>query len=80
MVFIDDNILIQKWDKNYLLSKNKCFDAVRYCYTVYSSLLFEHYNRILLCDWVPERDSVSLRTCAGHNAFVLHLPLARVGL
>jgi len=50
MVFIDDNILIQKWDKNYLLSKNKCFDAVRYCYTVYSSLLFEHYNRILLCD------------------------------
>jgi len=25
---------------------------------LYSSLFFEHYNRILLCDWVPGRCSV----------------------
>ena len=25
---------------------------------LYSSLFFEHYNRILLCDWVPGRYSV----------------------
>ena len=33
---------------------------------------FEHYNRILLCDCVPGPYCVSLRTCAGHNAFVRH--------
>jgi len=27
---------------------------------LYSSLLFEHYNRILLCGWVLRRNSVSL--------------------
>ena len=39
-----------------------------------------HYIRIILCDWVPGRYSVNLRTCAGHNAFVLHQSLPRVGL
>jgi len=50
------------------------------CLNGYSPLFFEHYNRILLCDWVPGCCSVSLRACAGHNAFVLHQSLARVGL
>jgi len=35
----------------------------------YSSLFFEHYNRVLLCDWVPGGYTVSF---ADHNAFVLH--------
>jgi len=51
------------------------FDAVRLFIPVLS-LFFEHYNRIWLCDRVPRRYSVSLTTCAGHNAFVL----TRVGL
>jgi len=25
---------------------------------LYSSVFFEHYNRILLCDWVLEKSSV----------------------
>ena len=54
------------------------FDAVR-LFIPYSSVFFKHYNRILLCDRVPGRYSVSLRACAGHNAFVLHQSLARVG-
>jgi len=49
------------------------------CLYRYSSVVFKHYNRILLCDRVPGRYSVSLRACAGHNAFVLHQSLARVG-
>ena len=32
-----------------------CFDAVR---LLYSSLFFEHYNRISLCGWVLEHRSV----------------------
>jgi len=47
------------------------------CFYWYLPLFFEHCNRILLCDWVP---SVSLRACAGHNAFVLHQSLVRAGL
>jgi len=34
------------------------------------SPFFEHYNYILLCDWVPGPYSVILWTYAGHNAFV----------
>jgi len=51
-------------------------DAVRFLY----SSFFEHYNYILLCDWVPGPYSVILRTCAGHNAFVHYLGSAWVGL
>jgi len=49
------------------------------CLYRYSPVFFKHYNRILLCDRVPGRYSVSLRACAGHNTFVLHQSLARVG-
>ena len=51
-----------------------------HCLYWYLSLFFEHYNRSLLCDWVPRCYSVSLRACAGHNAFVLRQSLARIGL
>jgi len=50
------------------------------CFYWYLSLFFEPCNRILLCDCVPGCYSVSLKACAGHNAFVLHQSLARVGL
>jgi len=42
---------------------------------LYSSLFFEHYNRILLCDRVLGRYSVYLRACTYHNTFVLDLAL-----
>jgi len=48
------------------------------CLYQYSSLVFEHYNLILLHDWVPWRYSVGLRTHAGHKAFVLNQALVRV--
>ena len=51
------------------------FDAVRFLF----SSFVEHYNYILLCDWVPEPYSVILRTCAGHIAFVLYQGSAWVG-
>jgi len=35
------------------------------------SLFFEHYNRILLCNWVLGRYSVCLTACACHSTFVL---------
>jgi len=49
---------------------------------LYSSLFFEHYNRILLCDWVLGHCSVCLFVwgCACHNAFVLHLGLTSLGI
>ena len=47
---------------------------------LYSSLSFEHYNSILLYDWVLGRCSVCLRACTRHNSFVLFLALIRVGL
>jgi len=60
-------------------SSNICLCALMQSDCLYSSLFFEHYNRILLCDWVLGRYSVNLSTCAGHNAFLLHLALTRVG-
>ena len=41
---------------------------------LYSSLFFEHYNRILLCDWVIELCSVRLIDgVSSHNAFAFYL-------
>jgi len=42
---------------------------------LYSSVLFEHCNRILLCGWVLIQYSVCLRVCAYRNTFVLYLAL-----
>ena len=59
-------------------SNNVWLRALMQSDCLYPSLFFEHYKRILLCDWALGRYSVSLRMCAGHNAFVPHL--ARVEL
>ena len=41
---------------------------------LYSSLFFEHYNRILLCEWVIELCSVLLIDgMTSHNAFAFYL-------
>jgi len=47
------------------------------CLYRYSSLFFEHYNRVLLCDWVPGGYTIN---CEDRNALVLRQALARVAL
>jgi len=48
---------------------------------LYLSPFFEHYNRILLCEWVIELCSVRLIDgvyC--HNAFAFHLDSTNLGI
>jgi len=48
---------------------------------LYSSLFVEHYNRILLCEWVLEHCSVSLIDGVScHNAFAFYLDLDSTSL
>ena len=61
-------------------SNNAWLRALMQSDCLYSSLFFEHYHRILLCDWVLGRYSVCWRTCVCHNTFLLHLALTRVRL
>ena len=62
-------------------TNNVWLRALMQSYCLYSSLFFEHYNRIWLSDWVLGRCSVCrLRACACHNTSVLYLVLAKVGL
>jgi len=47
----------------------------------YSSLFFEHYNRIVLCEWVNELCSVCLLDGVScHNALVFYLDSTRLGI
>ena len=46
---------------------------------IFVLIFFEHYNDILLCDWVLNRYNV-LRACACHNAFIVYLVLTRFEL
>jgi len=49
---------------------------------LYSSLFFEHYNRILLCQWVLKHYGVCLIDAVScHNAFTVYLDLTslRIG-
>jgi len=48
---------------------------------LYSSLLFEHYNRILLCEWVNDLCSVRLIDgMSSHNAFEFYLDSTNLGI
>jgi len=48
---------------------------------LYSSLFFEHHNRILLCEWVIELRSVPLIDGVScHNAFALYLESTNLGI
>jgi len=74
------------WEKNVYLFLERCRNSINvwlrpFMQTdcLYSSLFFEHYSRILLCDWVLGRYSVCLRAHACHSTFVLYLALTRVG-
>jgi len=77
-----------------LLRKNKCLflercrksnnvwlHALMQSDCLYSSSFFEHYNRILLCDWVLGHCGVcSFEGVSWHNAFVLYLALTSLGI
>jgi len=53
------------------------FDAVR----LYLFLFFEHYNHILLCEWVIKLCNVCLIDGVScHNAFAIYLNLASLGI
>jgi len=55
-----------------------CFDAVR---LFVFALFFEHYNRILLCEWVIEHCSVCLIDGVScHNAFAFYLDSTNLGI
>ena len=48
---------------------------------LYSSLFFEHYNRIVLCEWVIELCSVSLTDGVSfQNAFAFYLDSTSLGI
>ena len=47
---------------------------------LYSSLFFDHYNRILLCEWVIELCSVRLIDgVSSHIAFAFYLDSTSLG-
>ena len=47
---------------------------------LYSSLFFEHYNRILICEWVIEICSIRLiDDVSCHNAFAFYLESTNIG-
>jgi len=55
-------------------SNNIWLRALMQSDSLYSSLLFEHYNRILLCEWVNELCSIRLIDGVScHNAFAFYL-------
>ena len=55
-------------------SSNLWLRALMQSHCLYSSLFFEHYNRILLCDWVIELCSVRLIDgVPSHNACAFYL-------
>jgi len=65
------------------LTQSDCLQSSLFFDFLHSSLFFEHYNRILLCDWVLEHCSVcffEVVHCARHNAFVLYLALTSWGI
>jgi len=62
-------------------SNNVWLRALMQSYCLYSSLFFEHYNRILLCDWVIELCSVRLIDgVPSHNAFAVYLYSTNLGI
>ena len=55
-------------------SNNVWFRALMQSHCLYLSLFFEHYNRILLCEWVIELCSARLIDgMTSHNAFAFYL-------
>ena len=62
-------------------SNNLWLRALMQSDCLYLSLFFEHYNRILLCDWVIELCSVRLIDgVSSHNAFAFYLHWTKIGI
>ena len=77
--------LLQKYTYLFLercrKSNNKWLRALTQSDCLYSSLFFEHYNHILLCEWMVELCSIRLIDGASsHNAFAFHLDLTNLGI
>ena len=70
------NYVAVKWDEHRRRRwfNNLWLRALMQSDCFYSSLFFEHYNRILLCDWVIELCSVCLIDgVSSHNDFAFYL-------
>jgi len=85
VTFLHFEALVRKYKYLFLercrKSKNVWLRALMQSDCLYSSLFFEHYNRILLCDWVLGHCSVcSLESVSWHNAMVLYLALTSLGI
>jgi len=62
-------------------SNNVWLRALMQSDCLYSSLFFEHYYRILLCEWVVELRSVRLIDgVSSHNAFTFYLDSTNLGI
>ena len=62
-------------------SNNVWLRALMQSDCLYSSIFIEHYNRILLCDWVIELHSVrSIDGMSSHNAFSFYLDWTKLGI
>jgi len=77
--------LLRKYTYLYLercrKSNNIWLRALMQSDCLYSSLFFEHYNRILLCDWVNELCSIRLIDGVScHNAFAFYLDSTNLGI
>jgi len=79
-------MLVTSKKKKYLFlerfrkSNNAWLRALMQSDCSYSSLFFEHYNRILPCDWVLGHCSISsFEGVSWHNAFVLYLASTSLG-
>ena len=62
-------------------SNNLWLRALMQSDCLHSSLFFEHYNRILLCEWVVELCSVRLIDgVSSHHAFAFYLDSTNLGI
>ena len=62
-------------------SKNVWLCALMQSDCLYSSLFFEHHNRILLCEWVKELCSIRLIDgVLCHNVFAFYLDSTNLGI
>ena len=64
----------------WLTTNGMCVPALMQSDCLYSSLFFEHYNLILLCEWVLEHCSVCLIDGVScHNTFTFYLDWTSLG-
>ena len=62
-------------------SNNVCLRALLQSDCLHSSLFFEHYNRILLCEWVIELSCIRLIDGVSyHNSFAFYLDSTNLGI